>query len=183
MKQTTKITTKNWEFLSEVWTARPKLELKPRYTYRKWFKKFIFVESVFDVSFEKFILANKYKHDKTISMFISILSNYSTKEISQLPIFITVPLFDKYCKEWEIIYNQFEEYSNFYNETKKSFYDMKEFGFSNIAHRLAGGNRQQAKEFILKQSMAYILAEFRREMKLAENERKDLEKMSEKNTK
>ena len=183
MKQNTNISTKRWQLLSTIWKVRPDIKLSARFKFRYFLYRFDFPKSIQDITFEKFIIAHKYKTDRNLAAFLSVISGKSQALIEQLPIRLTLPIYESYSQDYEVINKRFEDYAELYNEKQSAYYDMKEFGYSSIALLLSGNNRQQAKEFILKQSMAYILAEFRREMKIAENQRVALEKISKKNEK
>ena len=165
-------------------------EIEPVFTFRFRFKRYRFIKTLFDLPFYDFQVAQKYSdgYIHAANMLVEVCDCHANdKRQAQLynaflnmPIKNILPIIVQYQKEFRKIAKLFEEQSELLTKKETGKYDFEEFGYSSVSLLLADGNRQIAREFIDKQPVAYIIAEYRREIKTRENERYIHERIIEK---
>jgi hypothetical protein len=82
-----------------------------------------------------------------------------------------LPIILHYQKEFCNIAELIEKQNELMTKSEQGKYDFAEFGYSSISLLLSSGNRRDAREFIDMQPVSYIIAEYRRELKISENKR------------
>ena len=172
--------------LSRVWKEKPLIDLPLR--FRFFYLKFWQFESVlYNIAFEDFILISKYKDN--IEYIVEVLIRSYAKQwrwllrmlVLKMPIKKVLPIYESYINQISDIEKKINEQSALYISTENQKYDLSEFGLTNITYMLSGGDSEKMERYYNKQPVVFIITEYRRFLKMQENERYRFEKMKKNN--
>ncbi|GEM_PF-5407224 len=156
--------------ISKLWKSEPDIKFPLLFTFRHGLIRFSFPETIWHIPFETFIITQKYTYDLSAAILLfQKISKNKTSVIETLPIKYMLPLWKHYIQEFREIEAKIQEQSELATKSLSPKYDMKEFGLTSLSLFIAGGDRRTASEFIEKQSVAYVVVEYRREIKTIEN--------------
>jgi hypothetical protein len=170
----------NYIRLSRIWKRKPDIDLPLRFSF--WFIiKWQWPKDLLYISFESFMTSQKYRQiEHSADMLLRI---YNPKRwrwlykrmIMIMPLKKALPLYEHYLTEIVKVEALLKKQSDIYEKTQEQKLDMAEFGYTNIIFLLCGGNRK-VMDWISKQTVIYVINEYRREISIRENERFFLEK-------
>jgi hypothetical protein len=176
MKLTGQTALYKYTILSKVWKQKPDIDFPLNFTFRHLWK-WRFPETLWDVSLETFIKMSKYTQETKYAgeLLTEIYSGklnkgLAYKVIMTMPIKKILPVYEHYLKNYTNIAEVLEKQSELCTKKQPVLYDMEEFGLTNIAMYIAHNNRQMCWEYVMKQSVSWVVAEYRREIKSSENQ-------------